>query len=394
MMLAAEHNLITCIVEFLLIGPHIERRGYTGDGQLMCETVMMLFDAERFYRKWINDIADCQDKISGHVQYTAPYVRSGGGPGGWGCAIVEVPYVFYKMYGDKELLRDMYHKMLHYFDYLEAHSENNLVMSDQPGLWCLGDWCTAEEIKIPVPFVNNFFYIKSMLRVIEIEKILGINDKTPELNRRIKDRCNALIENYYNPDTGDFCSNIQGTNAFAVLLKLGDKRTLNNIVTYYSEYGMYDTGIFGTDILTKILFEKGYPDLAFKLMSSTGKYSFGNWMNRGSTTLWEYWTEDRSHDHPMFGAVTRYLFMYILGIRQKESSCCYNDFVIEPMNIADLSYAEGYITTKNGKISVKFVRVDSCIDFTISIEAEGADFRFGNYSRRLVKGINRFSVYN
>ena len=74
--------------------PHIERRGYTGDGQLTCHAVLSIFDAEAFYKKWLQDIADGQDTLSGHIQYTAPYIRSGGGPGGWGSAIVEVPISF------------------------------------------------------------------------------------------------------------------------------------------------------------------------------------------------------------------------------------------------------------------------------------------------------------
>ena len=98
--------------------PHIERRGYTGDGQLTCHAAMSALDAKEFYRKWINDISDCQDIKTGHVQYTAPYLRSGGGPGAWGCAIVEVPYRFYKEYGDLEPAARLYPQMLEYFRFL------------------------------------------------------------------------------------------------------------------------------------------------------------------------------------------------------------------------------------------------------------------------------------
>ena len=109
--------------------PHIERCGYTGDGQLTCDAVMTMFDAKAFFKKWLGDISDCQDRLSGHVQYTAPYVHCGGGPGGWGCAIVEVPYTYYKTYGELEPCAEMYPQMLRYFDYLDAHSENDLVTS-------------------------------------------------------------------------------------------------------------------------------------------------------------------------------------------------------------------------------------------------------------------------
>ena len=62
--------------------PHIERRGYTGDGQVTCHAALTTLDARAFYEKWLQDIADSQDTITGHIQNAAPYIKSGGGPGG------------------------------------------------------------------------------------------------------------------------------------------------------------------------------------------------------------------------------------------------------------------------------------------------------------------------
>lgn len=76
--------------------PHIERLGYTGDGQLCCEAAMMLLDSQKFYKKWLEDISDCQSIGNGHVQHTAPFMGGGGGPAGWGGAIAVVPYEMYK----------------------------------------------------------------------------------------------------------------------------------------------------------------------------------------------------------------------------------------------------------------------------------------------------------
>ena len=135
--------------------PHIERRGYTGDGQLTCHAAMMTLDSKAFYRKWIRDISNCQDKISGHVQYTAPYTKRGGGPGGWGSAIVTVPYEYYKAFGDETPMRELYPQMLKYFDFMESHSERGLVTKDSPKAWCLGEWCTPGPVVLPAPFVNN-----------------------------------------------------------------------------------------------------------------------------------------------------------------------------------------------------------------------------------------------
>ena len=121
--------------------PHRERLGYTGDGQVCARAAMTMLDSRTFYRKWIRDIFDSQDDVTGHVNHTAPFAGGGGGPGGWGCAIVEVPYQLYRHYGDKSVLEKYYGQMRRYIDYLEAHSEFGLVTSDKAGEWCLGDWC-------------------------------------------------------------------------------------------------------------------------------------------------------------------------------------------------------------------------------------------------------------
>ena len=186
-------------------------------------------DAQKFYKKWIYDIADCQDSVSGHVQYTAPYIPSGGGPGGWGCAIVTVPYTYYKNYGDAEILKELYPQMLHWLDYMENHSENNLVVSDHEGEWCLGDWCVPtmgfvnnmDAIYIPAPLVNTYFYIKSMQIVLEIGNVIGRHEADEEIRQKIERKKQALVDVFFDPETGDFAENQQGSNVFAVDLGIG-----------------------------------------------------------------------------------------------------------------------------------------------------------------------------
>ncbi len=369
--------------------PQIERRGYTGDGQLAGETAMLLLDGRAFYRKWLDDISDCQDRISGHVQYTAPYVPSGGGPGGWGCAIVEVPYTYWRVYGDKGPMLAMYPQMLKWFDYMDAHSENGLVVSDEPGCWCLGDWCTAEEIKIPEPYVNNYFYAKSLRRVLEFAPAAD----APGLQARLARCLEAITANYFDPATGSFCGGVQATDAFAVDLGLGDERTLANLVKKYRELGRYDTGIFGTDILTRVLFEHREEQLAFALMASRGQTGYGQWMRLGATTLWEYWTGERSHSHPMFGAAVRYLYQYVLGIRQPDGCGGYSKVAIAPADLPTLDWAKGTLATPHGNITVDWARLDGKVLFTVTVPA-GLDavFCWHGKEQPLQTGINRFAV--
>lgn len=373
--------------------PHAERKGYTGDGQLTCEAGMLTLDSRKFYEKWIADISDCQDRITGHVQYTAPYNSAGGGPGGWGCAIVVVPYMYYKQYGDVAMLRNMYDQMLKYLGYLKAHSENHLVVSDRKNGWCLGDWCTAEKTTIPEPFVNTYFFVKSIDYVLEIAQIIGRTEYVQDLIALRKTLCKAITDTYFDKNSGDFAGNYQGSNAYALDIGLGDERTLANMVRYYRELGMYDTGIFGTDILTRVLFEKGEADLAYGLLTSKGKYSFYHIMEQNATTLWEYWTGDRSHSHPMFGAVCKCLYQNILGIQQTEDSCGYSHIRIAPAQIRNLSWASGSIETVCGQIRVERRTDGEDICFTVTLpENVEAEFTYGNVQATLHGGENCLKI--
>ena len=375
--------------------PHIERRGYTGDGQLACHAAMNIIDAESFYRKWIKDIQDCQDAVTGHIQYTAPYMHSGGGPGGWGCAIVEVPYQFYLHYGDTEPLSECYPNMLRYFDYLESHSEAGLVVSDKEGEWCLGDWCTPVSVVLPAPFVNNYFYIKSLTRCIDIAKIIGKQEDIPLFEKRIEERKKAVMAAYFNKWDGNFLGGRQGANAFAVDIGLGDERTYRNMVEYYRKLGGYDTGIFGTDILTRVLFERGDGQLATELMLSETLHSFGEMRRLGATSLWEYWPgslRDRSHSHPMFGAVAAYIYDYLLGIRAKVGCAGYSEIVISPVLVDKINSLDGSRELKAGTVSVSYNKNENAVEFNIVIpENLSADFVFEGEKYILSHGKNHFA---
>ncbi|MPM76382.1 hypothetical protein SDC9_123380 [bioreactor metagenome] len=122
---------------------------------------------------------------------------------------------------------------------------------------------------------------------------------------------------------------------------------------------MYDTGIFGTDIVTRILFEHGYGELAYSLLTSKKEISFNTIIERGGTTLWEYWTGKRSYSHPMFGAVVKYLFKYLLGINQPVESNGFSSIIISPIIINELTSISGSIMTPKGQVTVSITQDSS-----------------------------------
>lgn len=333
--------------------PHRERLGYTGDGQLAAGACMTVFDSESMYRKWMDDVADCQDIFNGHVQHTAPFLGGGGGPGGWGGAICIVPWRFYRQFGDRSVLEKYYDRMKLYLKYMEEHSESGIVVREEEGGWCLGDWCPPDnDIKITPEFVNTYFNLKCIDIVIKTAGILGNSKDSDYYKARYEYIRNAFVDNYFDVSTGSFAGGVQGADAFALDLGLGDRRTELNLVAKYSRLMTFDTGIFGTDILIRVLFERGYSALAAALLTNNGEISFANMMRHGSKTLWENWDGCDSMNHPMFGAVCEYIFTEMLGIKQRPGTVGFEKVEIKPAYLPEIGDISGSIMTPKGRISV------------------------------------------
>ena len=336
--------------------PHRERLGYGGDGQLCAKAAMLCLDGRTVYPKWLRDIVDCQDKKNGHVQHTSPFYGGGGGPGGWGSCIFVVPQLYYEIYGKDELLSHYYPNMRLWLSYMHSRSENGLIVREEKDGWCLGDWCVPGGVKIPEAFVNTYYYIKGLRTVIAAgERISATQQGDLEILRsRLQESEEALCRTYFDPMTGSFCEGVNGADAFAVDLGLGDERTLKGLVKKYSEHIAFDTGIFGTALLIEVLFERGEGELAYRLLTEKTETSFVRMMEAGATTLWEYWDGQESHNHPMFGGLLHTFFTYLLGIRQEPGTVGYTQVKIDPVAIPGLNWVKGSLKTVAGKISVSY----------------------------------------
>ncbi len=388
--------------------PHIERLGYTGDGQVTANAVMSALDIKELYRKWMEDISDCQDTVSGNVQYTAPYVRCGGGPGGWGSAIIEVPYQFYKHYGEKEVLERYYPQMLKYVKYMEDHTVGCLVAYGQPGLWCLGDWCmpvvhtnhgvrhgfgTKEmQIILPPAFVNTYFLAKSLLSLAKIAEIIGKEKDIPSFKEKADHYKEALKASYFDTFGKNYLGGLQGANAFMWDLGNQPNEVYKNLVEYYKSLGFFDTGIFGTDIVIRQLFKGGNADLAIDLMTSDKGFSFERWRKVGATTFREYWQDKdcRSQSHPMFGAVVAYFFEYLLGITQASDSAGYKKLIIKPTLVEKINTLSGSMEIPAGTVLVSYEKRFDSVSFAVTLPKNTqADFIYGDEKRKIYPGLNK-----
>lgn len=344
--------------------PHRERLGYTGDGQITASAAMTMFDCESFYRKWIRDICDCQNIDNGHIQHTAPFYGGGGGPVGWGGAVVQVPYVFYMHYGDKSLVQEVLPHIAEWVDYIVSRTDNGLVCREENGGWCLGDWGTSAVV-IPQEFVNTTLFVcmleKAAFLAEQVENYDLVNRFT-ELSKQYR---KSVTKEFFDDETGSFAGGVQGADAFALAAGLCDRRTLDNLVAKYTVNRRFDTGFIGTYVLVEQLLAHDKVDVAFYLLSATVKGSFGYLKRLGETTIWEYLdTKWCSHAHPMFGAVAEFLPKVLLGLPDKERT---NEVVLRPRFPRKLSYAEGSALYNGKPVEVRWRKKNNTIRYRVFV---------------------------
>ena len=80
--------------------------------------------------------------------------------------------------------------------------------------------------------------------------------------------------------------------------------------------------------------------------------SYGYWISKGATTMWERWTDkdnnDDSRDHVMFGDVSAWFTKYLAGIQIETLG--FQTFELEPHVVGDLTAARASHDTVYGEI--------------------------------------------
>ncbi len=351
--------------------PHRERLGYTGDGQLLVESSIFNFDMSRFYRKWLNDMADVQDSITGFVPHTAPFGGGGGGPA-WGSSYVIVPWFYYIYYGDTTVLEKHFSGMKHWVEYLETRTDKNgLVVREEPGAWCLGDWAAPGKVEVPPPFVNTCYYYYVVDIVSKTAAVLGDEKDMiyySTLAEKIKENINRA---YYDKEKKLYWENRQGANAFPLAFGIVSEEDITQVVenlvkSILNNKGHFDSGILATPLILDVLSKYGRQDIAFTLMNQRDYPGYGYVLEKQASTLWEYWDGKLSHSHPMYGSVIRWLFKDLAGINPDPEKPGFKHIIIKPLISGDLTYVSAGYNSIYGEIKSNWKIVDK--NFHLNVE--------------------------
>jgi alpha-L-rhamnosidase len=341
--------------------PHRERNGYTGDGQVACVTVMHNFEALPFYQKWISDMRDAQNPETGYVPNGAPWQPGCGGGVAWGAAICIMPWEFYLHTGSKDMLADNFEGMKEYILYMQTWVDDEGIMfSKRTGndgkilkWYNLGDWVAPGNLP-PDEMVHTFYFWRCADFTARTAKALGKNEEAKLYFALAEKTRQAFWKRFYDEKNGTYGK--AGGNIFALKMGVPESQYSKVIEALKNDIkandGHLDTGIFGTQFFFEVLTENGMHDLAYEAMNKREEPSYGHWLELGSTTTREQWSNSGSHNHPMFGGGLIWYYRQLAGMAADIDNPGYLHINFKPQPAGDLTYAKYYNNTVFGKAGI------------------------------------------
>lgn len=348
--------------------PHREKRAYTGDGQIIAQSVLYSFDGVRLYDKWLNDIINAQ-RDDGFVPYTVPCINGGGGYA-WSNAIAVVPTELYRITGDTSYIERSLPFIEKWIAFLEKQvkSERSFLKDE----WLLGDWLAPGVTDFCVPYMNALCLYSAISSALFFAAELNYSEKTDYLKNKLGELKDYINERWFDSESVRYSKGIQGENVLPVLYEIVPdeykEKLLLNLKESYEKNGFhFDTGIVVTPYLIDCLCENEMSDTAFRLLTAKDYPSYA-FMLKGESTLSEHWSKkwpdyktgkgdeiikgggDLSHCHPMFASVISRLFKYAAGLDLSE--LYKGEIIIKPSFISQLNYAKAEKQTIFGTVSL------------------------------------------
>ena len=334
-----------------------ERLGWTGDAQVFIRTACLNFDAERFFTKWLADLAADQ-REDGAVGHVIPNVLHQSGSAAWDDAATICPWAVYLAYGDPNILRTQFESMKKWVDYITAHTTTKDLWT---GGTHYGDWLGLDapsgsyKGSSREDLIASAFYAHSTALVIKAGRVLGQDVSAYEaLYERI---VRAFRQAYPVYQTQTEC-----TLAVYFALAEDTQKTTDQLAQMIRSCGTkLQTGFVGTPYLLHALSAHGYTELAYDLLL---RREYPSWLypvTKGATTIWEHWdgqmengdfwsSDMNSFNHYAYGAVADWVYTVAAGIQTVEEKPGYAAVRIAPQPDKRLDWLEASVETRHGLV--------------------------------------------
>lgn len=355
-----------------------ERLGWTGDAQVFVRTASLNFDVERFFKKWLRDLAADQGR-DGCVPHVIPNISDDmGGSSAWSDAAVICPWEIYRTYGDKAVLEEQFDSMKAWIDWMRERSENGR----RSGGSHFGDWLGLDSPEgsykgaTPEDLIATAYYKYSTELFIKAAHALGRD--VAEYENIPAEAAKAFRREYM--ENGRVKNATQTACVLALYFDITDDRAataaqLNELV---KRAGHLETGFVGTPYLLHALSDNGYAETAYDLLL---RREYPSWLypiSKGATTVWEHWdgikpdgtmwsTDMNSFNHYAYGAVADWMYGAAAGINSDPDRPGFEHIIFRPVTDRRLDFVKASIDTRRGTVASEWRRENGRIKYIFTV---------------------------
>ena len=384
--------------------PTRERAGWAGDINVFSQTASFYTDTRKFLHKYLGDFMSLQTQ-EGQLPYICPEVPFQIIPGwdtqrlpfssaGWSDALIHIPMVLYRMYGDTEDISYVYEAAKKYMDFNVSRARkknpNHLQRTEEHFDYILdtgfhwGEWLEpgsvmAQDIRKaiyePDAEVATAWLYQSLREVSDMARILGAKDDELKYSRLAEKVKKAYRSEFLKGGIVDSSRACRYVRPLAMGLAdetdaAGIAAELNRLVRE-NDFRI-NTGFLTTYKILPVLCDYGYAETAYRLLENEACPGWLYEVKKGATTTWENWlgisesgkpTDSLNHYAP--GAMAAWLYEYCAGIRPAAPG--FEKVLIKPVPGGSLSWARAEFESVNGRITSEWKIKDNTFFLHVTV---------------------------
>lgn len=369
--------------------PVWEKNGWLGDANCAVRAMTYNFDMSEYLKSFVDIMNDCFNEY-GSVPVIVPTAD-------WGTEnspVWNTIYVFgiealLDFYNNTEYANELYPNLR---DFAVKDIKQLESLDWVWGTRGLSDWLSPSGGELAVIEPNpsegaeiccTAFIYRMLESMIYIAGKLGKTDDIEIYETARRNIYEAFNQKFFLEDKGIYQTTVwkelgvrtkyrQTSNllplAFGMVPEEHRKTVLKNLVKDITDKGYHlDTGCTGTRFILPVLFDNGYTDVAYRVLTQTTYPSWGYWIENGADSAWESWEKTtRSQDHYFLATYDEALFTHIAGIRDIRDG--FRSFTVRPELYSGLEFVDASIETPLGKLSVNWNKnTDGSFDVGIEI---------------------------
>ena len=383
--------------------PSREKLGWLEQDWLNGEALVYNYDAHKMMEQTMQNIVDAQHDDGSmpeiapeYTQFTGSWARPFQESPEWGGAIIALPMLCLRHYGDLDLANHHYDAMKRYVDYLATQDSCYILRQG------LGDWYdygpgrAGSSKNTPMPLVSTAHYYQWMCNIYVLAKLLGHKEDSERFNLRADSIRQSFNRTFYDSQKKTYATGSQCSLALPLYLKMVPdsdyQAVFQHLIDDIKAHGnRLTTGDVGNRYLFSVLIENGQRELLYTMLNHDDVPGYGYQIKKGHTTLTEQWDPDMgaSMNHFMMAHIENFLIPDLLGIQRT------GDLIeIEPHPVGDIVWCKGSTMSAHGPVKVEW-HIDKDV-FTLDIDIPEGGFAdvympFSGHAESVTEGHHKLT---